>query len=68
MLHLDDIIELCLSLVCSEEKQDARQYVEWAAAALRSNERTTLPSQAAENLGLATLSCLQQGCAPAGMS
>ena len=48
MLHLDDIIELCLSLVCSEEKQDARQYVEWAAAASRFNERTTLPSQGAE--------------------
>lgn len=47
MLHLDDIIELCLSLVRSEEKQNARRYVEWAAAALRSRERTTLPSQGA---------------------
>lgn len=46
MLHLDDIIELCLSLVRSEEKQNARRYVEWAAA-LRSRERTTLPSQGA---------------------
>lgn len=45
MLHLDDIIELCLSLVRSEEKQNARPCVEWAAAASRASERTTLSSQ-----------------------
>lgn len=65
---LDGIIELCLSLVRSEEKQNARPCVERAAAASRSSGRTTLPSQGAGRSWLGPLCPAPSKGARAGRS